>query len=367
MGPFDTALVVATVGLATPILFAALGELVAERSGVIDIGLEGMILNGAFFSFWAAHATHSLLLGAIMGLVAGAFFGAVMAALTVSFGGDQIVVGVGINILAAGITTFANEQLFTSGGQQPTIKPMEPLAIPGLSDLPVIGKAFFDQVPLAYLAYLLVPAIWYVIYRTNLGLVIRGAGEFPDAVETSGISVKTVRWSTTLFAGGMAGLGGAMLTVGNLGLFNELMSGGRGFIALAAVIFGRWRPYAVLGACLVFGGADALQLRLQAADFIPRQVWVLLMVIPILVVAWHLVRSRRWRPTRGGIAFGGTIFLIGLVLTVIAPHWSVPSEFWLMLPYVITLVVLAVLVGRTRLPAALGLPYPPTRSSEAGL
>lgn len=364
MGPFDTNLLIAVVGLATPILFAALGELLAQRSGVINIGLEGMMLNGAFFSFWAAHASHSLLLGVVAGFAAGALLGLIMAVLTISVGGDQIVVGVGINIFAAGITTFANEQLFTSGGSQPTIKPMQPLAIPVLEHIPVVGKAFFDQVPLAYLAYVLVPAIWYLIYRTNLGLVIRGTGEYPDAVETSGVSVKRVRWFTTLFAGGMAGLGGAMLTVGNLGVFNELMSGGRGFIALAAVIFGRWRPFAVFGACLVFGGADALQLRLQAANSIPRQVWVVLLLVPVLVVVYRFALARRWRPTRGGIAFGGAIFAIGLVLALVGPHWSIPSEFWLMLPYVITLVVLAGLVGRTRLPAALGLPFRRAAASD---
>jgi len=315
------------------------------------------MLNGAFFSFWAAHATHSLLLGVLGGLAAGAFLGAVMGALTVSAGGDQIVVGVGINILAAGITTFANEQLFTSGGNQPSIEPMAHLQIPGLVHLPVIGKAFFDHVPLAYLAYLMVPLIWYVLYRTNLGLVIRGSGEYPDAVETSGVSVKSVRWCGALFAGGMAGLGGAMLTVGNLGVFNELMSGGRGFIALAAVIFGRWRPLGVLGACLVFGGADALELRLQAASSIPRQVWVVLMLIPLLVIAYMVVRSGIRRIARADLIFGGAVFLVGLVLAVVEPSWRVPSEFWLMLPYVITLVVLAGLVGRARMPAAVGLPY----------
>jgi simple sugar transport system permease protein len=366
MGPFDTALLVAVVGLATPILFAALGELVSQRTGVINIGLEGMMLNGAFFSFWAAHASHSLLLGVLMGLAAGAAFGAIMAALTVSAGGDQIVVGVGINILAAGVTTFANQQLFSSGGNQPTINPMNPAAIPGIVHIPVIGKAFFDQVPLAYVAFLLVPVVWYVVYRTNLGLVIRGAGEYPDAVETSGVSVKRVRWFGALCAGGMAGIGGAMLTVANLGLFNDGMSGGRGFIALAAVIFGRWRPLPVLGACLVFGGADALQLRLQAENSIPRQVWIVLMLIPIVVMAYIVLRGRAGRLVRADGIVGGSVFLAGLVLTVIAPHWSVPSQFWLMLPYVITLVVLAGIVGRTRLPAALGLPYRSAATSSTG-
>jgi simple sugar transport system permease protein len=357
MGPFDTNLVIAAVGLTVPILFAALGELVAQRAGIINIGLEGMMLNGAFFGFWAAHATHSLLLGVLAGLAAGAVLGVIMAALTISASADQIVVGIGITILATGATTFANEELFTSGGNQPTINPMSNLAIPGLDRIPVIGKALFDQVPLAYVAFVAIPVIWYVLYRTNLGLVIRGAGEVPDAVETSGASVRRVRWSAEIFASGMAGLGGAMLSVGNLGLFNELMSGGRGYIALAAVIFGRWRPLPVLGACLVFGGADALQLRLQASNAVPRQVWIALLLIPVIVYAYRLLRRRQWRMSRGSAAFGGGIFVLGAVLAIVNPGWNIPSEFWLMLPYVITLVVLAGAVGRTRLPSALGLPY----------
>lgn len=357
MGPFDSNLVIAMVVTTTPILFAAIGELVAERAGVIDIGLEGMMLNGAFFGFWSAHASGSLLIGVVGGMLAGMVLGVVMAALSVSARADQIVVGIGITILATGITTFANEQLFTSGGNQPTIQPMSNLGIPVLDHIPVIGQALFNQVPLAYVAYLMVPAVWYVLYRTSLGLLIRGAGEYPDAVETSGTSVAGLRWGATLFASATAGLGGVMLSVGNLGLFNEGMSGGRGYIALAAVIFGRWRPLGVLCAALVFGGADALQLRLQAFPAIPDQVWVALLLIPVLVVGYQLIRRRHrpatWRPP----AFGTAVFVIGVVLAIIGPHWSVASEFWLMLPYVITLVVLGGVAGLVRVPAALGLPY----------
>lgn len=364
MGPFDTSLVIVAVGLAMPILFTALGELPAQRSGVINIGLEGMMLNGAFFSFWMAYETQSLLLGALAGLVAGALLGVVIAGLTVSLGADQIVVGIGINILAIGVTTFASAQLFASTGAQPMIEPMSSLAIPGLEHVPVIGKAFFDQTPLAYVAYIMVPTLWYVLYRTQLGLAIRGAGELPDAVETSGTSVHRVRWMTTLFAGCMAGLGGAMLSVANLGLFNEQMSGGRGFIALAAVIFGRWRPVGVLAACLLFGGADALQLRLQAEDAIPRDVWVALLLIPVLMYGYRLVSARRWAMSRRSLAVGGGMVLIAVVLAIVDPKWDVPSELWLMLPYVITLVVLAGAIGRTRMPSALGLPYRRAAATE---
>jgi simple sugar transport system permease protein len=365
MGPFDSNLVIAMVLTTTPILFAGIGELVAQRAGVINIGLEGMMLAGAFFGFWAAHAAGSLLLGVIVGMLAGTVLGVVMAALSVSANADQIVVGIGITILATGATTFANEELFTSGGNQPTIPAMSNLAIPGLDHIPVIGQALFNQVPLAYLAYLMVPGVWYVLFRTNVGLLIRGAGEYPDAVETSGTSVVGIRWGATLFAGSMAGLGGVMLSVGNLGLFNEGMSGGRGYIALAAVIFGRWRPLGVLCASLIFGGADALQLRLQAFPSIPDQVWIALLLIPVLVLAYQLIRGRRLPTKTRPPGFGTTVFVVGVVLAIVSPYWSVPGEFWLMLPYVITLVVLGGVAGQVRLPAALGLPYRRAASSDA--
>jgi simple sugar transport system permease protein len=148
-----------------------------------------------------------------------------------------------------------------------------------------------------------------------------------------------------------------MLSVGNVGLFTEGMSGGRGFIALAAVIFGGWRPWGVLGAALIFGGADALQLRLQAQTAIPSQVWVALLLIPIILLVHRLARRRAREIHAAAAAFGGAVFVAGLTLSIAAPRWRLPSEFWLMLPYAITLVVLTGLVGRPRLPAALGLPY----------
>lgn len=365
MGPFDTSLVIAMVLTTTPILFSAIGELVAQRAGVINIGLEGMMLNGAFFGFWAAHASGSLLLGVVVGMLAGTVLGVVMAALSVSANADQIVVGIGITILATGATTFANEELFTGGGNQATIPGMSNLAIPGLDHIPVIGRALFDQVPLAYAAYLMVPAVWYVLYRTSLGLLIRGAGEYPDAVETSGTSVVAIRWAATLFASSMAGLGGVMLSVGNLGVFNEGMSGGRGYIALAAVIFGRWRPLGVLCASLVFGGTDALQLRLQTFPAIPHQVWIGLLLIPVLVLTYQLIRRRRLPKAMRPSGFGTTVFVVGVILAIMGPHWRVPSQFWVMLPYVITLVVLGGVAGQVRLPRALGLPYRRAASGDA--
>jgi simple sugar transport system permease protein len=363
MAPFDVILVAATIRLAAPLLFAAIGELLAERSGVINIGLEGFVLIGAFAGFVGVAATGSLWIGTVLALAAGIALAAVMALHAVQLRADQIVVGVGINVLALGLTTYAYRELFVSSSQV-TVERMRPLAVPVLGDLPVAGDAFFHQIPLVYVAYLLVPITWFVLYHTTWGLNIRAAGEVPAAVDTAGTSVARVRWITTLLAGGLAGLGGASLSIGQLGLFTEGMSAGRGFLALAAVVFGRWRPLGVLFACLVFGSADALQLRLQSESAIPRSVWIAIMLIGVISVLLRLPLrrsgvsawiSRSTIPAAAAIG-GGILFLL-------APRIVIPSQLWLTLPYVLTLLALAGFVGRARTPAALSIPY--RRGGEA--
>lgn len=307
MGPFDANWLTAMIGLTTPVLFAATGELVAERAGIINIGLEGMMLGGAFFAFVTTWQTGSIWLGVLVALAAGALLAALMAFLSIEASADQIVVGVGLNILAFGVTTFAFEQIFSSRGQV-ILQPMRPLAIPGLSHLPGVGKALFDQVPLAYLAYLLLPAVWFLLFKTTWGIALRAAGELPEAVESAGIRVKRVRWLATLAAGAFAGVGGSFLSVASLGLFIQGMSAGRGFIALAAVIFGRWRPLGVLAACLLFGGADALQLRLQAAgSTIPVHLLLMLPYVATIVVLalaqTARARQRLGMPAALGLAY----------------------------------------------------------------
>jgi simple sugar transport system permease protein len=238
-----------------------------------------------------------------------------------------------------------------------TIDAMTPLGIPGLDDLGGVGRALFHQPPLVYVAYLLVPGLWLLLNRTNAGLALRAAGELPEAVDTAGISVRAVRWAATATAGGMAGVGGAYLSVVSLGLFVQGMSAGRGFIALAAVIFGRWRPFSVLGACLLFGGADALQLRLQVHNTIPREVWIVAAALPLLALVYVLARRRRSRIQPVDAVLGASVFVVATALAVVQPSWSIPSQLWLTLPYVVTILVLAGFVGRSRLPAALGQPY----------
>jgi simple sugar transport system permease protein len=353
MEPFDASWLIAAVGLTTPILLAAMGELVAERAGIFNIGLEGMMLTGAFCGFIAEWKSGSVWIGFAAAVAGSLVLSALMAFLSIQMNADQVIVGVGLNILAIGLTTFAFQQIFADRAQV-LLNPMDRIAIPVLSDLPWIGKAFFEQTILGYFAFLSVPLIAFVLYRTSLGLSIRAAGELPEAVTTAGMSVSMIRWVGTLTAGVFAGLGGAFLSVVSIGLFVEGMSAGRGYLALAAVIFGGWRPIGVLAACFVFGGADALQLRLQAVGTLPRPVWIVILAVPLLFLIYRLIRRRRIGVGAG--ATSTTVTATGVVLALLAPSMSLPSQLWLALPYVLALVVLAGFVGRPRMPAALAVP-----------
>lgn len=352
MSFFDAALLGSAVALTAPLLLAATGELVSERAGVLNVGLEGMILMGAFFAFWVADATGSPWIGCAAGIGAGTALAALMAALAVNAQAEQIVVGLGLNVLALGLTAFLFELEFLNRAQV-EVERIGPIAIPGLSDLGDVGAALFDRSPIVYLAYVLVPAVAYLLYRTNWGLALRAAGETPAAADTAGVSVTWTRWGATLTAGGMAGLAGAYLSVVQTGLFTDGMSGGRGYLALAAVIFGRWRPVRVMGACLLFGSSDALQLRLQAESSVPTAVWVALAIGAGAVVAWRLLRRR----SPGTLAIPLAALAIAVGLAVVAPTISIPSQLWLALPYVLALLALADLAGRAELPRALGVPY----------
>ena len=289
--------------MATPLLLASLGEIVSERSGVFNIGLEGMMLMGAFCGFLGLHLTDSLSIGILAGMAGGLFLALISAYLSVTLGVDQIVSGIALNIFAVGFTSSFYRIIFGLTPPQVETSRMFPLGIPWLEDLPFIGPIFFNQVPLVYVAFALVPLLWFILFRTTIGLQVRSLGEHPLAADIAGVSVAQIRYLSVLLAGSFAGLGGAYLSLGPLNLFSDNMIAGRGFIALAVVIFGRLNPFGALGAALLFGAAEALQLRLQA---------------------------------------------MGL---------DIPYQILLMLPYVATVVVLVGLIGKTRLPAALGVPY----------
>jgi general nucleoside transport system permease protein len=361
VNPFDIALFAAAIRLSVPLLLAALGELVSERAGVINIGLEGMMLFGAYAAFLTAYGTGSVGLGLAAGVGVGLLAAAIMSFVAINLRGDQIVVGVAINLLAAGVTLFLYRLQFE--GSQPTTVRMDPFAVPVLSEVPLIGPVLFDQLPLVYLAYGLAPAVAFLLYRTRRGLMLRSAGEKPEVLHAAGTDVIRTQWTGVLTAGALAGLGGAFLSVGQVGLFAENMTAGRGFLALAAVVFGQWRPYGVVVACVVFGFTDALQLRLQSMGAVPREVWVALVVVGIAAAIAGVLRARRSRSPLRWVVLGSVLCVVaGLAGAVAAPHFALPSQFWLSLPYVLSLLALATSARGVRAPSMVGRPLPSLRS-----
>ena len=293
---------VASLRLSVPLAFAALGGVWSERSGVLNIALEGMLLTGAFVSAATAFSTNSVWLGIIAALIASGLVGLLHAYLCVTLRVDQLVSGLAINLSAAGLTAFGARIAFKSGAteQLPNLKA---IAFPGLKNIPLIGTLLFNQDLLVYLLLLLILLSTYLLFHTSLGLALRAVGEYPRAADTAGISAIGVRYFSVFLSGCLCGLGGAYLTLVHVKFFTEGMVAGKGFIALAAVIFGRWHPLGATLACLLFGATEALQLRIQAFNL------------------------------------------------------NIPYQFLVMLPYAIALLALLGLAGKSAPPAALGLPY----------
>lgn len=280
-----TLLLVAAVGLAAPLLFAALGELISETAGVINIGLEGMMLSGAFCGVWAAQATGSIAAGFIVATVGGVLVAAVHGVTCLVFGANQVVSGVVLNVLVLGLTTFGIAAVFNADLSR-SVDTLPRLRIPLLAELPVVGPALFDQNAGVYAAFLLVPVTLWALNRTTVGLQLKSVGERPASAEALGVRVHAVRWAALLTCGAAAGVGGAQLTLASLGAFTENVTAGRGFIALAAVVFGRWRPVGTMAAVLLFAVADAFQIRGQALGIhVPYQ---LLATLPYLVTVLAL-------------------------------------------------------------------------------
>lgn len=336
-----------------PLTYAATGELVAQRAGVLNLGLEGMMLAGALGGVLVAWGTDVFWLGVAGGLVSGVAVAAIMAALSISMRADQIVVGVGINILMAGVTTFVFRRVLAS--RNVLLDRPDPIGIPLLEEIPFLGDALFRHTALVYLAFVSVFGAWFLLFRTRAGLIIRAAGETPSAADTAGHSVQRTRWLATLIAGAGAGLAGASLSIGSVGLFVENMSGGRGFLAVAAVIFGRWRPLGVLLGALLFGAADALQLRLQAQGIVPRQVWLAIVAIAVLFVATRIIRGRGL--SRVAMVMSSALIGAALSLGIVDPEISLPAQVWLTAPAVLALVALSSAGRDSRVPAALTVPY----------
>jgi simple sugar transport system permease protein len=289
----------ATVRTATPLALAALGEMVVERAGIINISLEGVILSGALGALVGA-TTFGVGGGFVTGVAAGVAMAVVFAAFVIRLRADQIITGTAIMLLAVGLTGTLYRALYGASGAALSIPTLGPTPIPGLVNIPLIGRALFDQPAITYVAYVLFPLTWWWMYRTHAGLALRAVGESPVAAEAAGIRASRVRFAALIFGGITGGAAGATLVIAQAGTFAEGMSAGRGFIAIAIVVLGRWHPLGVAIAALVFGATSALQFLLQS---------------------------------------------LGLDL---------PYQLLLALPYGLTLAALAGVAGKVRAPAALG-------------
>lgn len=282
----------ASMRLAVPILFAALGELFTERSGVLNLGLEGVMIVGALTGFVAAFNSGSLWLGVLVAAICGMLMALLMAFMSVTAKVNQVVAGLGITILGGGLATLLFRLFFGLRSTPPQVTTFPRYPIPFLSEIPVLGRILFSHNVMVYLALVLVPISWVVLYRTRFGLAIRAVGENPDAVDTRGMSVSKLRYIGLLIGGALAGIGGAYLPLANLGLFWSDMTAGRGFIAIAVVVFARWDPVGVLLGSLVFGGAHALQLTMQTLK-VPVRSELLLMLPYVITILVLISVSRR--------------------------------------------------------------------------
>lgn len=275
---FTASLWAAAIRIASPLIFATLGELICERAGVLNLGIEGIMTIGAFAGWVSVHAGADLATGLLIAAAAGAIFGLLHGFLVVPLGLSQHVAGIGLTLLATNLAYFAYRLIFPEVTSPPKIVPFQPWPIPGLADLPFLGEVLFRQTPMTYLAFLMAGLVAYILAKTPLGLAIRTVGENPAAVEAQGIDVTWLRLGAVAAGSALMALGGAFLTMSAFDSFYFDMTNGRGWIAVALVVFGSWRPgKAVLGAIL-FAAFDAYQLRLQQAlgQDIPYQIFLML-------------------------------------------------------------------------------------------
>lgn len=300
-----TVFVGSAIRMASPLLLASLGEIYAERAGLLNVALEGMMLFGAFGGFVVSHGTGSPWLGLVGAMAAAALVGLVFAYLTVSLHADQVVVGISLNLVALGLASFIYRLLFGISTVPAMAVGFPRIRVPVLADLPVIGPVLFDQTPLVYLAYLLVPVVGYSLWRTRWGLRLRACGENPLAALSEGVPVRRVRYQAMLLCGVLAGLGGAFLSLDQLNVYIEDITAGRGFIGLAIVIFGRWHPGGAALAALLFGASDALGLTLQVRGLNVSHYLLLMLPYVLTIVALVGMRGRSQVPAALGKAFKG--------------------------------------------------------------
>jgi len=296
---FVSGLIGATMRMATPIIFATLGEILAERSGVLNLGIEGIMLMGAVTGFLVSISSGSLWFGVLMAALVGMALGLLMAFLSVHLGLSQHVSGLGITLFAAGLAMFIYRLHFGSPTVPPTVKPFQQVAIPWLSEIPVIGPGLFKQYTLTYIAWLLVPALSILLYKTNVGLKIRTVGENPIVADTVGVNVTLTRTLCLVVGGALMGVGGAFLTLAHQNMFLIDVIGGRGWVAIAMVIFGNWDPVKGTLGALIFGCLDGLQLRLQGLGF--KLSFHVFLMIPYLLTIVALVSVSRKASVPAGL------------------------------------------------------------------
>lgn len=288
---FNTTILAAALRMATPLIFASLGGIFSERSGVTNIALEGKMLTGAFFAMLVTYYTNSPWLGLVGAMVVGGLLGLIHAVVCIKYHADQVVSGTAINIFAGGLTVFLLRLFFNVAGTSPQVVRIRSISIPLISDIPWIGRVIGEQNPVTYLALLLVVLVHIFLFKTAWGLRLRAVGEHPKAADTVGINVFKTRYWAVITSGALAGLGGAYLSVAHLSRFGDGMTAGRGFIALAAMIFGKWTPFGALGAGLFFGYADAIQMRLQEIGIPTQFVQMLPYLLTIVALAGFIGRA----------------------------------------------------------------------------
>ncbi|MFB6833564.1 ABC transporter permease [Streptomyces hydrogenans] len=354
--------------LAIPIGLAGLGGLWSERAGVVNIGLEGMMVLGTWFGAWAGYQWGPWT-GVVVGLLGGAIGGLLHAIITVTFNVNHIVSGVAINILAVGFTQYLSNFTFgeAEGGsskQSPRIDPITDITVPGLSDwlmdlqqkhwflisdiAGILGGLVTNLSLLTVVAILLVPATWWVLWRTAFGLRLRSCGENPVAAESLGVNVYKYKYIAVTMSGALAGLGGAFLAIVSTGIYQEGQTGGRGYIGLAAMIFGNWMPGGMALGAGLFGFTDSLKIRGGAENV--HALLLLVAILLVLAAAWQLYK-KKYVP-----AVLAAVFAVGFFLWYALTD-QVPSQFVDAAPYITTLLVLALSAQRLRMPKADGLPY----------
>lgn len=302
---FIQSILAATWRMATPILYAAVGEIFSERSGVLNIGLEGVMLIGAFAGYAAAYESGSLLLGLAAAILSGLLSGLIFAFFTVSVKANQIVVGAAYNMIGTGITGLLYRVFYAESGKVLSLKTFLPIKFPFLSDIPFFGEVLFKHNIMVYATLLLVPLATFVLFKTSFGLSVRSVGEHPKAADTVGINVKRTRYASILIGTTLASIGGAFIVLAYADQFVEGIVTGRGFIALAVVVFGSWTPWGAMGASLLFGIFYALQLRIQAMGniMIPYQFLQALPYVVTILVLIGLTKRRVQSPKALGVPY----------------------------------------------------------------